>query len=124
MNVFLTPIFLFLLFLKICWSFGRMAVELCQQFIYKSAPILAISVWVLIAISLVGLYTTQQQKTAANQASLAAINQQINFWETQRQLQPTDRDVLANLAKLNTVIGNTAAATKYSQQAFQVDPNH
>ena len=101
-----------------------MITELCQQFIYKSAPILAISVWVLIAISLVGLYTTQQQKIAANKANLAAINQQINFWEAQRQLQPTDRDVLANLSKLNIAVGNTATATKYSQQAFQVDPNH
>ena len=124
MNFLLAPLFLCLLFLKVGWSLGRMLATLGQQFLCKSALVLAISTWVLITISLVGLHNLQQQKFASSQASLTTINQQINFWETQRQLQPTHRDILANLAKLNAAAGNTETTAKYSQQAFQVDPNH
>lgn len=60
-------------------------------------------------------------KTAATSNSL--LQQQLLTWEKMYQLQPTHRDVLLNIARLQEALGQASAAAEFREAARQVDPN-
>lgn len=52
------------------------------------------------------------------------IDQQIQYWEKLKSLQPTHRDVLYNLSLLYAAKNEPSKAQEYWEQARQQDPNH
>lgn len=91
------------------------------DFSVRFSPLLAVSIWALIVVIFIWRHTTTliQESTHRSQE----IQNQTQFWESQRAQQPTDRDILVNLAKLYAAQGNQVQAEKYLQEAHQIDPN-
>jgi len=88
---------------------------------------LVLSLFFLIVIVILNLLISPTRLSETNHTSSQAeglINQQIQYWESLRQLQPTHRDVLVNLAVLHQAQGNQDQAQEYLDQAKKIDPNH
>jgi tetratricopeptide (TPR) repeat protein len=58
------------------------------------------------------------------QVSAKEIEQQLARYLELYEIQPTHRDVVFNISLLYSVLGDTAAASRYRTQAISVDPNH
>lgn len=52
---------------------------------------------------------------------LLAKKESLEYW---LEKQPTHRDILFNLSKIETQLGNKDQAEKYLNRAKQLDPNH
>jgi hypothetical protein len=52
------------------------------------------------------------------------VQQYIQYWENMKNLQPTHRDILLNLAALYDYAGDATQAAKMKKQAKFVDPNY
>lgn len=52
------------------------------------------------------------------------LQEQIEYWERLRSLQPTHRDILLNLSLLYQAKGDQAKANEYLLQAKELDPNN
>jgi tetratricopeptide (TPR) repeat protein len=108
---------------KVSWSFFRMFIIVILGFLFAFSPPLALVVWGAIIFLFIWKYTGILGQHRSLDPNTQAITQQIQFWETEREKQPTARDILLNLAKLYTAQGNQTQAEKYLQQAREVDPN-
>lgn len=116
------------LFFKITWSLCRMGGLFVLGFLLSFSPLLAVLVWGIILFVVTQRYTNLKQSfflkhPTPDEIVEQKINQQIMFWENQRNQQPTDRDVLINLTRLYAAQGNQAQVEKYTQEARRVDPN-
>src|SRR5260221_14282316 len=114
------------LFLKIGWSISRMILLLLAGVIFSFSPILAIGIWVIIFFLIWKgpiLFKPTTIEPSASQTKQMSLDQQIQFWESARAQQPTDRDILLNLAHLYAAQGNQDLAKSYTNQAHEVDPN-
>jgi tetratricopeptide (TPR) repeat protein len=108
---------------KVSWSFFRMLIIVCSGFLFAFSPPLALLVWGVIFFLFIWKYTDVLGQHRSLDPNTQAISQHIQFWEAEREKQPTARDILLNLAKLYTAQGNHTQAEKYLQQARDIDPN-
>jgi len=118
------------LYLKIAWSVGRMFGLFLLGGLVILSPLFAFLVWGVVLFILIqqrnffsGPAAQPNAQTPTENHESPQLAQQIQFWENQRTLQPTDRDILINLSRLYTAQGNTTLADQYLHQAHEVDPN-
>lgn len=64
---------------------------------------------------------TPQEQLASPNSSLLKQKSQLESWLNK---QPTHRDILFNLSKVNQALGNQQQALKFLTQAQNLDPNH
>ena len=120
----LLPFFLFYLFFKLTWSFSRM-------FLHFYAFLLPFFYSLILAATIFFIFAFSRLKPASAPAiplkpttNITTINQEIHYWESLLQQQPTDRDVLYNLSLLYSAKGDKTTAQQYLDKAKELDPNH
>ena len=117
------------LLLKISWSISRMVFLLVCGLVFAFSPILAVVIWGIILVLVWKNFAPKQilfgnEKVIVPESQVNKnLDQQIQFWEAARAKQPTDRDILLNLSHLYAAENNQELASKYSQQARELDPN-
>lgn len=65
-----------------------------------------------------------QTRTGESSITQEELDQEIAAWEELRELQPTHRDILVNLARLYEANGSLLKAQDYAFKAHEVDPNN
>jgi hypothetical protein len=118
------PFFFGYLLLSLGISFLRILTDLLG---FISSLLLTVGFFLLI----VCLYTLRTDRTPplfARSPILGEtpqpIEQYINYWETIKNLQPTHRDILLNLAALYEYAGDATKSAEMEEAAQQVDPNY
>lgn len=80
----------------------------------------------MFGIALIALLTflSNPIKESLNTNSKSELIAQKNNLENLLNKQPTHRDILLNLAKINQALGNKSQAINYKKQAQKIDPNY
>jgi len=120
MHVLLLPFFIIFLLIRISlFSFYLLIKRLLP---HRS---LIIS-FLVFGIALIALLTflSNPIKESLNTNSKSELIAQKNNLENLLNKQPTHRDILLNLAKINQALGNKSQAINYKKQAQKIDPNY
>ena len=123
----LFPVFLIRLFGEVAANLALLVWDTARR---PLALVMAVGFFILVLIWRSGMLVqflsprpvpSSLDKTAVS--SNANLQQQLSSWEKMYQLQPTHRDVLLNIARLQEALGQASAAAEFREAARQVDPN-
>ncbi len=120
MRIFFLPLFIALLLI-------RFAVTLLSIITIKLLPHRLFITTVLLFIIASAVFLTSITTESSEPQSLdpkSKIIAQKNHLEDLLHKQPTHRDILLNLAKVNQALDNNQQALNYRTQAFKLDPNY
>lgn len=99
---------------------------LFNLFLLKTNPYKSLTIaLVLFAFSIILLYqSTNYKRISEKKPSPEKIIKQKEKIERLLNKQPTHRDLLINLSRLDSSLGNVNQAQKLYDQALSLDPNH
>jgi hypothetical protein len=120
MRVLFLPFFVIILLIKTSPAILALFIKklLPHRSLIISFLILSIS-----SIILVTSISTPLEKVSNLSTKTELIDQKIKL-ENLLSKQPTHRDILLNLAKINQTLGDEEQALNYKNQALKIDPNN
>jgi hypothetical protein len=123
MRLLLFPFFFF--YLLLCLGISTLRV-IADGLGFMSSFLLSLGF--LLVVVYLHFFRTRQPVTflpaAPSDDSPQPMQQYIQYWETMKNLQPTHRDILLNLAALYDYAGDSSKSADLEKQAKYVDPNY